>query len=104
MPLADPKNCALLRKVGTAKIWSQIVRAYALLVSGATERHPARWPSWGRRLRKTSGPLFSGFVLYRAPKRKSIIPDISHVLAATWCRGSEQFPVFVFAGVSLIRR
>jgi len=38
------------------------------LVSGATERHPARWPSWGRRLRKTSGPNFSGRLSHRVPK------------------------------------
>jgi len=53
---------------GTAAIWPQRKRADACLVSGATERHPARWPSWGRRLQMTDGPFFSEQLSHRCTK------------------------------------
>src|SRR4029077_6236962 len=48
---------------GTAAIWPQRKRADAFLVSGATERHPARWPSWGRSHFTTGGPFFRGALI-----------------------------------------
>ena len=47
----------------TAAIRSQKHSAEAFLVAGATQRYPARWPSWGRRLQKRVAPLFN--VTYR---------------------------------------
>ena len=72
-PLRTPK------KLGTAAIPSQTDRAEAYLVSGATERHPARWPSWGRWFFINSGPTFQD--AYRTGRRnvKSIVPDILKV-------------------------
>jgi len=50
---------------GTTAIRSQIHRAEAFLVSGSTERHPARWPSWGRPHSQTGGLFFVEHLLQR---------------------------------------
>ena len=67
------------KKLGTAAIPSQTDRAEAYLVSGATERHPARWLSRGRWFFINSGPTFQD--AYRTGRRnvKSIVPDILKV-------------------------
>ena len=52
--------------MGTATIRSQIERAETFLVPGATERHPAGWPSWGRALKKRERPLFRAALIATA--------------------------------------